>query len=412
MKVIYDPDAQRIPIKAWLSEIDEITLEQATNLARLPFAAHHIALMPDAHVGYGMPIGGVLAARGAIVPNAVGVDIGCGMHARRTNIEAGRLRAAHAGQGTLLKAVMSRIQGAIPAGNGPGGSHSAPSAWSDPLEDAEITSLIEDAPESLRRAWERGAYQLGTLGGGNHFIELQEDEEGFAWLMLHSGSRALGKEVCDHFNQLARDLTERHDPDAARANLAALPTDSEAGQEYIAWMRLCMAYALENRRRMLDAGVEALFETVRVVAPDDEYLITEAVDTHHNYADVEHHFGEDVLVHRKGAVRAREGEMVIIPGSMETASYVARGKGNVESFETCSHGAGRRLSRTAAKRERTSDDVVQSLRAKGIELAKRGMKDVAEEAGHAYKDVDEVMADSIDLVEPVYRLRPLGVMKG
>ena len=158
--------------------------------------------------------------------------------------------------------------------------------------------------------------------------------------------------------------------------------------------------------------MEALFAQVRGVAPDEDYLITEAVDTHHNYADLEYHFDQDVFVHRKGAVRAREGEMVMIPGSMETSSYVARGLGNLESFETCSHGAGRRLSRGAAKRERSAQDVIESLKAKGIALAKRSTKDVAEEAGHAYKDVDQVMRDSADLVEPVYRLKPLGVMKG
>lgn len=247
----------------------------------------------------------------------------------------------------------------------------------------------------------------------NHFIELQSDEEGFVWLMLHSGSRALGKRVCDHFNVIARELNEAEGSPVPRAaQIAYLPVDSDAGRAYLAWMRLCMAYALENRRRMLDTAVAALFAAVRGVAPDAQYLITEAVDTHHNYADQEHHFGADVLVHRKGAVRARAGELVIIPGSMETGSYIARGLGNPESFQTASHGAGRRLSRTAAKKERSAEAVLTALRTRGIELAKRAHVDVAEEAGHAYKDVDEVMANSADLVEPVYKLRPLGVVKG
>jgi tRNA-splicing ligase RtcB len=269
------------------------------------------------------------------------------------------------------------------------------------------------APPELAKAWAAAAYQLGTLGGGNHFLEVQADEEGFVWLMLHSGSRALGKHVCDYFNIRAQQLNERYHAEVPRsAQLAFLPEDDPLGASYLAWMRLCMAYALENRHQMLNAAVEALFTAVRGVAPDDGYLITEAVDTHHNYADHEHHFGADVLVHRKGAVRARAGEMVIIPGSMETGSYIARGLGNREAFETCSHGAGRRLSRTAAKKERTAKEVAAALKVKGIEIAKRGMGDVAEEAGHAYKDVDQVMRDSADLVEPVYRLRPLGVMKG
>lgn len=410
---MYDPSAQRVPVKAWLEQIDETTLEQALNLARLPFAAHHIALMSDAHVGYGMPIGGVLATNGYVVPHAVGVDIGCGMHARRTNIEAGRLREPHRGQGNVLRAALNQVQHAVPAGNGPLGNHSAPQTWHEPLADPDVVALLDDAPPELAKAWEQSVFQIGTLGGGNHFLEFQADEEGFVWLMLHSGSRALGRHVCDFYDALAREMDDRHGlARAARDQLAALPVESESGRNYLAWMHLCTAYALENRRRMLDAGVEALFSTVRGVAPDREYLITEAVDTHHNYADLEHHFGDDLYVHRKGAVRARAGEMVIIPGSMETGSYIACGLGNQESFETCSHGAGRRLSRGAAKRERTAQDVIESLKAKGIALAKRSTADVAEEAGHAYKDVDQVMRDSADLVEPVYHLRPLGVMKG
>lgn len=413
MQEIFEANTQRVPIKAWLSEIDAGTLEQAVNLARLPFAFNHVALMPDAHLGYGMPIGGVLAAQGFVVPHAVGVDIGCGMHARRTNIESGRLKQPHRGQGTVLNAVLSTVQRAVPAGNGPAGNHATVQRWTTPLDDRDTVALLDAAPPALAKAWQQSAYQLGTLGGGNHFIEIQEDEQGFVWLMLHSGSRALGKQVCDFYDAVARDLDTHHGlGEAVRAGLAALSVASEEGMAYLAWMRLCMAYALENRRRMLDAAVEALFVAVRGVAPDAAYLITEAIDTHHNYADLEHHFGEDVFVHRKGAVRARAAEMVIIPGSMETGSYIARGKGNAESFETCSHGAGRRLSRGAAKRERSAQDVIESLRRKGIALAKRSTADVAEEAGHAYKDVDQVMRDSADLVDPVYRLRPLGVMKG
>jgi tRNA-splicing ligase RtcB len=413
MHVIYDPNIQRVPIKVWASDLDEGTLAQAQNLARLPFAVGHIALMPDAHLGYGMPIGGVLAARDFVIPNAVGVDIGCGMHARRTNIEAGRLMESHPGQGTVLRAVLGQVQRAVPAGNGPAGNHPEPKPLHMLTADPEVALLLADAPPDLAQAWQESAYQLGTLGGGNHFIEVQADEEGFVWLMLHSGSRALGRHVCEHFNRLAHDLAIRSHAEVPRdAQLAFLSTQTAEGQAYLAWMRLCMAYALENRRRMLDAAVEALFTTVRGVAPEQRFLLTEAVDTHHNYADVEHHFGEDVYVHRKGAVRARQGELVIIPGSMETGSYIARGLGNRESFETCSHGAGRRLSRTAAKKQRTVQDVVEAMRRKGIALAKRSMTDVAEEAGHAYKDVDQVMRDSADLVAPVYRLRPLGVLKG
>ena len=412
MQVIYDAAMQRVPIKAWLDEIDPTTLEQALNLAMLPVAAHHVALLPDAHVGFGVPVGGVLAAKGHVIPNAVGTDAGCGMQARRTKVRAGSLAARHRGYGTLLKAVLNGIQRDVPNGNGPVGNHKRPQPWDEALADPLAAALVAASPDVLKKAWEHGRYQLGTLGGGNHFVEVQEDEEGFVWIMLHSGSRALGKHVCDYYNAIARRYCDADGSEAKQAQLAFLPLDSAEGREYVAWMQLCLRYAEENRRRMLAVALERLFDEVRVNQPEKELEITESVDTHHNYATMEQHFGEHVFVHRKGAVRARSGELVIIPGSMETDSYVARGLGNKESFESCSHGAGRRLSRTAALKARTAEQVLNALRAKGIELAKRSHKDVAEEAGHAYKNVDEVIAQERDLVEPIYKLRPLGVVKG
>ncbi|HEU5317705.1 MAG TPA: RtcB family protein [Chloroflexota bacterium] len=411
--VIYDPAKQRVPIKAWLDDLEAGALEQALHLAQLPFAHKHVALMPDAHQGYGMPVGGVLAAKGYVIPNAVGVDIGCGMQARRTGVKARSLAARDREHGTLLKAVLGDLMRDVPNGNGPAGSHRAPQQWDFLGANPEFAALVGHAPDSLRKAWAHGAYQLGTLGGGNHFLEIQEDEDGFVWVMLHSGSRALGKAVCDHFNALARDINARFHSEVPREwQLAYLSLDSDEGRDYVAWMRLCLRYAEENRARMLQAALTRLLERVRDNQPDRELEISESVDTHHNYATLEEHFGEEVLVHRKGSVRARAGEMVVIPGSMETGSYVARGVGSAESFQTCGHGAGRRLSRGAALRARTAESVLSSLRQKGIELAKRSHKDVAEEAGHAYKDVDQVMAFQRDLVEPVYKLKPLGVVKG
>lgn len=416
MKELFDPATQRVPIYAWLDDLEQGALDQARNLANLPFAWHHVALMPDTHQGYGMPVGGVLAAKSHVIPNAVGVDIGCGMQARRTNVRAKSLAARHKGHGTLLKAVLNDIQRDVPNGNGPIGSHRAPQPWDNGLADPDAAALVNAAPDSLKKAWDHGAYQLGTLGGGNHFLEIQEDEDGLVWIMLHSGSRALGKQVCDHFNALARQVDATAFPEVAgfakTAQLAFLPLDSDEGRQYVAWMNLCLRYAEENRRRMLAVALDHLFDEVRVNQPDKDFQVTESVDTHHNYATPEVHFGQEVMVHRKGSVRARAGETVVIPGSMETGSYVARGLGNPESFQTCSHGAGRRLSRTAALKARTAEHVINALRAKGIELAKRSHKDVAEEAGHAYKDVDQVMANQRDLVEPIYKLRPLGVVKG
>jgi tRNA-splicing ligase RtcB len=415
MRIIHDPAVQLIPLKAWLDDIEPGALQQAINLARLPFAVHHVALMPDVHQGYGMPVGGVLATKGYVIPNAVGVDIGCGMQARRTSVRARWLTARHRTHDTVLKAVLNGIQRDVPSGNGPIGNRKTPQPWPASAM-RELEAAIEGAPAALRAAWERAAYQLGTLGGGNHFVELQEDEDGFVWVMLHSGSRALGKHVCDHFNAIARQYddpaTGVASTAARKADLAYLPLDSDEGQAYVAWMHLCLRYAEENRQRMLDVAISHLFEAAQMNRPDEPFEITEAVDTHHNYATAERHFGEEALVHRKGAVRARAGEMVIIPGSMETGSYVARGLGNPESFQSCSHGAGRRLSRGAALRSRTAEQVIKSLRDKGIELAKRSHKDVAEEAGHAYKDVDDVIRHQSDLVEPVYKLKPIGVVKG
>ena len=416
IQVTYDPKTQRVPIKAWLDDLESGALEQALNLSRLPFAHKHIALMPDAHQGYGMPVGGVLAAKGYVIPNAVGVDIGCGMQARRTTIKARSLAARHSGKGgkgTVLQAILAALLRDVPNGNGPVGSHRAPQPHALLDGHPEFAALVERAPQSLQKAWAHGAYQLGTLGGGNHFLEVQEDEDGFVWVMLHSGSRALGKAVCDHFNAAARELNASlHSQVPREWQLSYLPLDSDEGQEYVAWMRLCLRYAEENRARMLSVALDRLIEEVRANQPDKELEITESIDTHHNYASLERHFGEDVLVHRKGSVCARAGELVVIPGSMETGSYVARGLGHPDAFESCSHGAGRRLSRTAALRARTSEHVLDALRRKGIELAKRSHKDVAEEAGHAYKDVDEVMSRQRDLVEPLHKLKPLGVVKG
>ena len=415
MRVIFEPDTQEVPIHAWLEELEPGAHEQSRHLAQLPFAHHHVALMPDTHQGYGMPVGGVLAAKGVVIPNAVGVDIGCGMAARRTNVKAKSLAARHRAHGTLLKAVLNGIQRDVPAGVGPGGSHRAPQSWDGGLATPDEAALVARAPDALKRAWDNGTRQLGTLGSGNHFLEIQEDEEGYVWVMLHSGSRALGKEVCDHFNALARTLNERSGATSGVPTawqLSYLSLDSDEGREYVAWMNLCLRYAEENRRRMVGVALERLFGEAAVNQPEKDFEVDVAVDTHHNYAALERHFGEDVFVHRKGSVRAHAGELVVIPGSMETGSYIARGLGNPESFQSCSHGAGRRLARGAAKRARTPEQVVNGLRQRGIELAKRSVKDVAEEGGHAYKDIEDVMRHQRDLVEPVHKLRPLGVVKG
>ena len=414
MKVIYDTEKQHVPIKVFADYVEDAALEQAQNAARLPVTRGSVVLMPDVHSGYGLPVGGVLATKDAVVPYAIGNDIGCGMHARRTNIPAGLLTPE------LLRTALDLIQVAVPTGKTQhAGRQDEPPevrATRNHMEQClrRHAGVSHKVYARLQKAVGNSSHQLGTLGDGNHFFELQRDEEGFTWVMLHSGSRALGAAICDYFDELAavRNAEWHTAPPQRRQQLAWLPTGSDEGQAYLTWMRAAMSWALANRRRILDRALDVLFKVARGIAPDDDYLVTEAVDCHHNYAVMEHHHGENVLVHRKGAVRAREGEMVIIPGSMETASYIARGKGNAESLTSAPHGAGRRLSRKKAQEARSAEDTLAGLAAAGVVIAKHNLEDVAQEAAHAYKGIDEVMTSAADLVEPVYRLTPMGVLNG
>lgn len=383
MKVI---DTEKIPIKLWAEIIDESTLVQCRNLANLPFAQEFVAIMADAHVGYGMPIGGVLATDGYIVPNAVGVDAGCGMKARKTNL-------TEIDQEKLRK-ILNQIQRDVPTGFA---HHTKPQGVPRHLQEM-VKDFISRVPER-KKIFDQVPFQIGTLGGGNHFIELQKGDDGHLWIMLHSGSRGIGKMICDHYSAIAEDKDHDHAPD-----LAALSMDSEAGQEYFAAMTVCLRFAEENRLLMLKRITEAIAEEY------PKLKVEEAIDTHHNYAAWEKHFGRNLLVHRKGAVRA-EGK-VIIPGSMGTWSYIAEGLCNPESFCSCAHGAGRQLSRNEAMRRFTVDQVLSELKAKNIELFKQKKKDVAEEWAPAYKDIDLVMENQKDLAKPLVRLRPIGVVKG
>jgi tRNA-splicing ligase RtcB (3'-phosphate/5'-hydroxy nucleic acid ligase) len=373
---------EQLPIKVWADEVGAQTLEQAHHLASLPFAVRHVALMPDTHVGYGMPIGGVLATRGVVIPNAVGVDIGCGMAAARF-----RDFRASALSRDDLKTLLAGIYRVIPVGFA---HHKQRQHLEWDTTDAPVATAEQD----------RAAFQVGTLGGGNHFIEIQRDDTGRVWVMVHSGSRNVGKRVADHYNGVARALQRRLGsaiPDAW--HLAHLPIDSEEGQAYLADMRACVAFARTSRARMLDA-VEAL------VGPADERL-----DVAHNYAADEEHFGERVVVHRKGATRAYAGEVGIVPGSQGTRSFIVRGRGHAESFMSCAHGAGRRMGRKEAGRRLDLAHEKAALDAQGILHAVKRPGDLDEAPG-AYKDIDAVMASQADLVDPVVELRPLAVVKG
>ena len=399
------------PIKIWLEkeqDLEESCLEQALHLAQLPFLHKWVCLMPDTHTGMGMPIGGVIAAKGVVIPNAVGVDIGCGMAYVKTSIPVKALKETMTGSGNLVQGIVGDILRNIPVGFA---HHKTPMPCYTLDRAMEELSLYEMDSELLGQL-EAGYFQVGTLGGGNHFIELQEDEEGFLSVMLHSGSRHFGKSVCDYFHQKAREQNCRwysQVPDEYR--LAFLPVDTPEGRQYLNWMNLSMDFARENREKLMLA-VKAVLEKWIGRYTDLELKYEEEINCHHNYAALENHFGENVWVHRKGAVRARKGEMTVIPGAMGSYSYVVRGLGNSESFCTSSHGAGRAYSRRGAMEAFSCEEVMVDLKNQGVILGKKNKKDVAEESRFAYKDIDRVMEHQKDLVEPVRRLRTIGVVKG
>lgn len=390
---------ENMPIKMWLDDCEDGAMEQARNLANLPFAFKHIALMPDCHMGYGMPIGGVLATKNVIVPNAVGVDIGCGMCAVQTNIAVDDVTT------DALKSILGGskehkggIRSNIPIGFKHQNSAQEWDGFDNPPDDPVVLEQIQSARK-----------QLGTLGGGNHFIELQSGDDGYLWIMIHSGSRNIGLKIASHYNKLAQGLCEKwHSnvpPFKGDDGLAFFPTDTDEGQSYIAAMEFALSFALANRLHMIEACKEA------VSAAFPNAVFGDVINIHHNYAAIENHFGENVWVHRKGATRAREGEIGIIPGSQGTKSYIVRGLGNPQSFMSCSHGAGRKMGRRQAQRELSVEKETRMLNDMGVIHSIRTAKDL-DEAPSAYKDIDVVMRNQIDLVEVVTELRPLAVVKG
>jgi len=380
----------RIPIKVWTDYVEEGALQQAKNLADLPFACKWIALMPDVHQGFGMPIGGVLVAEDTVIPNAVGVDIGCGVRAVKTNLTVDGFKS-------YRDRVLNDILAAVPVGFK---HHKHP-------QNHPIFQKYTDVTDFIAAQWDSVKCQLGTLGGGNHFIEIQADEEHFIWIMLHCGSRNLGKQVAGHYNKLAKKLNKaRHLPVPPEYQLAYLPIDSQEGKDYWRDMTFCINFAEANRQRIMEI-VLGIFEAY---FPQFEYDPGTETDVRHNYAAQETHYGKDLIVHRKGAVRAKG--RVIIPGSMGTPSYIGQGLANPEAFESCSHGAGRKMSRSKAKKEISVKNVIQEMEKKDIALVKPKNNDVAEECSQAYKDIDEVMDNQKDLVAVTIKLTPVGVIKG
>jgi tRNA-splicing ligase RtcB len=340
-----------------------------------------------------MPIGGVLFADKAVVPYAIGVDIGCGVALVETDLSVEDLPTAE------LDNVLASIDRGVPTG-----FH----ALKTPVDrEVALEAMGIEKPASVRDQWfDRALSQLGPLGGGNHFLELQRDEAGTVFVMLHSGSRNLGKTICDEYHKRALAQNRAWASALPHDELAFLPVGTDDFVGYWSAMEFALRFAEVNRSRMLDV-VERSFEHLTKIGRFDRL-----VDVHHNYAAWENHAGQNGIVHRKGAVRARAGEVVLIPGSMGTASYVGEGLGSAESFETCQHGAGRALSRSAARKSKTSKEVYDEMAALGVALRSSDPKGVAEEAAFAYKDIESVMAASASLVRPTKRLTPLGVVKG
>jgi tRNA-splicing ligase RtcB len=376
---------ERIPVKLWLDDIDANALQQSLDLAKLPFAFHHVAIMPDAHLGYGMPIGGVLATQGSVIPNAVGVDIGCGMCAVRTSLTQYDKES--------LKEVMSLIRKRVPVGFS---HHKDKQTWDGFYKAPEV--------EIIQKELKSAQYQLGSLGGGNHFIEIQVANDGHIWLMLHSGSRNFGLKIANDYHTKAKELCEKWHAQIPSPDLSFLPVDTGPAQDYLAAMEYALTFAEESRLRMMTAMSQSMSDVFAGI------VFEPPINVHHNYARMENHFGHNVLVHRKGATSARLGEIGIIPGSQGTFSYIVRGLGNPESFESCSHGAGRRMGRKQACRELSLEMEIKRLDDIGVIHGMRTEKDLDEAAG-AYKDIDVVMANQADLVEIVTKLRPLAVIK-
>jgi len=383
---------EKIPIKMWLDEPEDGALKQAINLANLPFAFSHICLMPDTHQGYGMPIGGVMATNNVIVPNAVGVDIGCGMCAVKTNVEADGLERGQ------LTQIMAGIRELVPLGF-------------DHHKERQDESLMPqgyhlDEMVIVKREYLAALKQLGTLGGGNHFIELQRDGDGFLWIMVHSGSRNFGLQVAEYYNKKAKKLNELYYSSVSpKADLAFLPFETGEALAYYKEMRYCTEFALANRKLMMERIQQVVSATLCDVVYEPMINIA------HNYAAWEKHFDTKVIVHRKGATSAKEGETGIIPGSQGTKSYIVEGLGNPESFMSCSHGAGRVMSRAAAIRNLNLDEEKRKLDELGIIHSIRSKSDL-EEASSAYKDISQVMTFQSDLVKIKVELVPLAVIKG
>jgi tRNA-splicing ligase RtcB len=395
-----------VPIKTWTRgvPVESEAVEQLSNIARLPIVHCWVAAMPDVHLGIGATVGSVIPTLGAVIPAAVGVDIGCGMMAVQTTLKATDLPDS-------LAPMRGTIERNVPHGRGKHGGKGDTGSWRDiPKRVAEVWSELEPGWKRISEKHRpvkncNHAVHLGTLGTGNHFIEVCLDEADQVWFMLHSGSRGVGNRIGSYFIELAKKDMARQISNLPDANLAYFEEGSEHFADYVEAVSWAQTFARHNRELMMDSVLDSV-RKLNGIPPFQ--LAKQAVNCHHNYVAKEHHYGKDVLVTRKGAVRAGLGELGIIPGSMGARSYIVRGKGNPEAFESCSHGAGRVMSRTAAKKRFSLDD--HKLATEGVECRKDAS--VIDETPGAYKDIDAVMEAQRDLVDVVHTLKQVVCVKG
>jgi len=389
-----------VPVKIWsdISGVESSALDQLTNAANLPFVFKHVAAMPDVHLGIGATVGSVIATKGAICPAAVGVDIGCGMCAVRTDLDPRVVQ-------DKITSIRLSIERSIPVGH-EGNRNLTKSVegwkqWKD-FENLTVVGQDKDHATMVKRAMS----QLGSLGGGNHFIEICLDTNNAVWVMLHSGSRNIGKVVAERHIDKAKGIMKQMFINLPDPDLAYFAQGTAEFDNYLSDLEWCQDYAAQNRREMMERVLKDLSYAIH--GEPDAIATDVKVNCHHNYASRENHYGENVIVTRKGAVRAREGDLGIIPGSMGTRSYIVRGLGNPESFCSCSHGAGRRMSRGEAKRRFNLSDL--SAQTLGVECRKD--EGVLDEIPGAYKDIDEVMANQTDLVDILHELKQILCIKG
>ena len=404
-----------LPVYSWVEEKEYKSnpdlVNQVENLAKLPFLHHHVALMPDGHLGMNMPIGGVIACDKVIIPNAVGSDIGCGMKFKKRNIKVAKIKNVETGSGNLLHKITHDILRNIPVG-----FHKHSKKQDCKVVKRVIKENYEIKPKILKEElFDNTPLQIGTLGGGNHFIELQEDKEGYFCIMIHSGSRHLGKVINEYYNDLAKKLNKKW---YSNSKIPFFPVDSEYGQEYLYWMNIALDFAKENRTKMMEEVekiIDKNLEKYNVSTEKNSFAWNnKEIDCHHNYATIENHYGENVWVHRKGAILAREGVAGIIPGAMGKKSYIVEGLGNRETFDSCSHGAGRAMSRTKAKEKFEIQDMMEDLNEKEVILASPSKKPkLLDEYYKSYKNIEDVIKKQKGTIIKVKNeMRTVGVIKG